>query len=150
MLTPAMLRRLFIAVAVLVVSMLFAAEGFAMANTSAVAHSRPNISMANGWILGWSSGAPGSSSRLSALRSKASADLFEAKIGLQKAGDRLPKKLWQPLIHFVTDSIAAELRLSQRHAEIMTVVDVHVERERHYEGVYDEPNTHALNANPWM
>ena len=52
MLTPAMLRRLFIAVAVLVVSMLFAAEGFAMANTSAVAHSRPNISMANGWILG--------------------------------------------------------------------------------------------------
>ena len=41
MLTSAMLRRLLIAVATLSMSMFFAAEGFAMANTHAVAHSKP-------------------------------------------------------------------------------------------------------------
>jgi hypothetical protein len=52
MLTAAMLRRLLIAVAALSMSMFFAAEGFAMANTHAVAHSKPAPSMSGGWIYG--------------------------------------------------------------------------------------------------
>ena len=50
MLTAAMLRRLLIAAAALSMSMFFAAEGFAMAKTHAVAHSAP--SMSGGWIYG--------------------------------------------------------------------------------------------------
>jgi hypothetical protein len=52
MLTAPMLRRLLIAVAALSMSMFFAAEGFAMANTHAVAHSKPAPSMSGGWIYG--------------------------------------------------------------------------------------------------
>ena len=52
MLTAAMLRRLLIAAAALSVSMFFAAEGFAMVNTQAVAHSKPAPSMSGGWIYG--------------------------------------------------------------------------------------------------
>ena len=52
MLTAAMLRRLLIAVAALSISMFFAAEGFAMANTHAVAHSNSAPSMSSGWIFG--------------------------------------------------------------------------------------------------
>ena len=52
MLTAAMLRRLVIAAAVLSVSMFFAAEGFAMANTHAVAHSKLNTFTPNDWIYG--------------------------------------------------------------------------------------------------
>ena len=52
MLTPAMFRRLAIAVAVFTLATFFAAEGFAMANTNSITHSRPNLSTPNGWILG--------------------------------------------------------------------------------------------------
>ena len=52
MLTPAMFRRLAIAVAVFTTATFFAAEGFAMANTHAVAHSKPAPSMSGGWIYG--------------------------------------------------------------------------------------------------
>ena len=52
MLTAAMLRRLLIAVAALSISMFFAAEEFAMANTHAVARSRPGPSVTGGWIYG--------------------------------------------------------------------------------------------------
>ena len=52
MLTAAMLRRLLIAVAALSVSMFFAAEGFAMTNTRAVAHSKPAPSVSGGWTYG--------------------------------------------------------------------------------------------------
>jgi hypothetical protein len=52
MLTAAMLRRLLIAAAALSMSMFFAAEGFAMANTHAVARSKPAPSMSGGWIYG--------------------------------------------------------------------------------------------------
>lgn len=52
MLTSAMVRRLLVAVAALSISMFFAAEGFAMANTQAAAHSRPAPSMSDGWIYG--------------------------------------------------------------------------------------------------
>ncbi len=52
MLTAAMLRRLLIAAAALCMSLSFAAEGFAMANTHAVAHSKPAPSMSGGWIFG--------------------------------------------------------------------------------------------------
>ena len=52
MLTAAMLRRLLIAVAALCMSMFFAAEGFAMANTNSITLSRPNLSTPNGWVLG--------------------------------------------------------------------------------------------------
>jgi len=52
MLTPAMLRRLLIAVVALSVSMFFAAEGFAMANTNAFSHSKPSLSTPNGWVPG--------------------------------------------------------------------------------------------------
>ena len=45
-------RRLLIAVAALSMSMFFAAEDFAMANTHAVAHSKPAPSMSGGWIYG--------------------------------------------------------------------------------------------------
>ena len=52
MLTAAMLRRLLIAVAALSMSMFFAAEGFAMANTHAVSHSKLVPSKSGGWIYG--------------------------------------------------------------------------------------------------
>jgi hypothetical protein len=52
MLTPAMFRRLAIALAVFTTATFFAAEGFAMANTNSITHSRPNLSTPNGWILG--------------------------------------------------------------------------------------------------
>jgi hypothetical protein len=52
MLTSPMLRRLLVAVAALSISMFFVAEGFAMANTHAVAHSKPATSMPSGWIYG--------------------------------------------------------------------------------------------------
>jgi hypothetical protein len=52
MLTAAMLRRLMIAVVALSMSVFFAAEGFAMANTHAVARSKPAASMSGGWIYG--------------------------------------------------------------------------------------------------
>jgi hypothetical protein len=50
MLTPAMFRRL--AIAVFTTATFFAAEGFAMANTNSITHSRPNLSTPNGWVLG--------------------------------------------------------------------------------------------------
>ena len=50
--TPAMFRRLAIAIAVFTVATFFAAEGFAMANTNSMTHSRPNLSTPNGWVLG--------------------------------------------------------------------------------------------------
>ena len=50
--TPAMFRRLAIAIAVFSVATFFAAEGFAMANTHSITHSRPNLSTPNGWVLG--------------------------------------------------------------------------------------------------
>ncbi len=52
MLTSATLRRLLIAVAALCISTFFAAEGFAMANTHAVAHSKLNTSTPSDWIYG--------------------------------------------------------------------------------------------------
>jgi hypothetical protein len=52
MLTPAMLRRLLVAVAALSISTFFAAEGFAMANTHAAAHAKPATSMPGGRIYG--------------------------------------------------------------------------------------------------
>jgi hypothetical protein len=52
MLTSAMLRRLLIAVAALSMSTFVAAEGFAMANTDAAAHSKPATCMPGGWIYG--------------------------------------------------------------------------------------------------
>ena len=52
MLTDAMLRRLLIAAAALSMSIFFAAEGFAMATTHPVAHSRPAPPMSGGWIYG--------------------------------------------------------------------------------------------------
>jgi hypothetical protein len=52
MLTSAMLRRLLIAIAALSISTFFAAEGFAMANTHAAAHSKPARSASGGWIYG--------------------------------------------------------------------------------------------------
>jgi hypothetical protein len=52
MLTSAMLRRLLIAIAALSISMFFAAEGFAMANTHAVAHSKLDTSASGGWVHG--------------------------------------------------------------------------------------------------
>jgi hypothetical protein len=47
-----MLRRLLIAVAALSMSTFFTAEGFAMASTHAIAHSKPAPSMSGGWIYG--------------------------------------------------------------------------------------------------
>jgi len=52
MLTPAMFRRLAIAVAVFTTATFFAAEGFAMANTNSISRSRPSLSTPNGWVLG--------------------------------------------------------------------------------------------------
>jgi hypothetical protein len=52
MLTPAMFRRLAIAIAVFTLASFFAAEGFAMANTNSIAHSNSNLSTPNGWVLG--------------------------------------------------------------------------------------------------
>ena len=52
MLTPATLRRPLIAVAALRISTVFAAEGIAMANTHAVAHSKLNTSTPSDWIYG--------------------------------------------------------------------------------------------------
>jgi hypothetical protein len=52
MLTSAMLRRLLIAIAALCISTLFAAEGFAMANTHAVVHSKLDTSASGGWVHG--------------------------------------------------------------------------------------------------
>ena len=52
MLTSATLRRLLVAVAALSISTFFAAEGFAMANTHAVAHAKLNTSTPSDWIYG--------------------------------------------------------------------------------------------------
>jgi hypothetical protein len=52
MLTSPMLRRLMVAVAALSISMFFVAEGFAMANTHAAAHSKPAPAAPGGWIYG--------------------------------------------------------------------------------------------------
>jgi hypothetical protein len=47
-----MLRRLLVAVPALSISMFFVAEGFAMANTHAVAHSELDTSASGGWVHG--------------------------------------------------------------------------------------------------
>jgi hypothetical protein len=47
-----MLRRLLVAVAALSISTFFVAEGFAMARTHAVAHSKPATSASGGWVHG--------------------------------------------------------------------------------------------------
>jgi len=52
MLISAMLRRLLVAVAALSISMFFAAEGFAMANTHAAARSKLDTSASGGWVQG--------------------------------------------------------------------------------------------------
>jgi len=52
MLTSAMLRRLLIAVPALSISTLFAAEGFAMAKTHAVARSKLDTSASGAWVDG--------------------------------------------------------------------------------------------------
>ena len=52
MLTPAMFRRLALAIAVFMTTTFFAAEGFALANTNSITHSRPTLSTPNGWVLG--------------------------------------------------------------------------------------------------
>jgi len=52
MLTSPMLRRLLVAVAALFISMFFVAEGFAMANSHAAAHSKLDTSASGGWVHG--------------------------------------------------------------------------------------------------
>jgi hypothetical protein len=52
MLTPAMLRRLLLAVVALSLVRVYAVETFAIANTHAGARSKPATSIANGWIYG--------------------------------------------------------------------------------------------------
>jgi len=52
MLTSPMLRRLLVAVAALSISLFFVAEGFAMAKTHAVAHSKLDTSALGGWVHG--------------------------------------------------------------------------------------------------
>jgi hypothetical protein len=52
MLTPAMLRRLLLAVVALSLVRVYAVETFAIANTHADARSKPATSTANGWIYG--------------------------------------------------------------------------------------------------
>jgi hypothetical protein len=52
MLTSAMLPRLLIAIPALSISTFFVAEGFAMANTHAAAHSKVAPSAPGGWIYG--------------------------------------------------------------------------------------------------
>ena len=52
MLTPAMLRRLLLAVVALSLVRVYAVETFAIANTHAGARSKPATSTANGWIYG--------------------------------------------------------------------------------------------------
>ena len=52
MLTPAMLRRLFLAVVALSLVRVYAVETFAIANTHVGARSKPATSTANGWIYG--------------------------------------------------------------------------------------------------
>ena len=52
MLTPAMLRRLLLALIALSLVRVFAVETFAIANTHAGARSKPATSTANGWIYG--------------------------------------------------------------------------------------------------
>jgi hypothetical protein len=52
MLTSPMLRRLLIAIAALCISRFFVAEGFAMANTHAPAHSKLDTSAFGGWVHG--------------------------------------------------------------------------------------------------
>jgi len=52
MLTSATLRRLLVAVAALSISMFFVAEGFAMANTHAAAHSKLDTFASGGWVNG--------------------------------------------------------------------------------------------------
>ena len=52
MLTPAMLRRLLLALIALSLVRVFAVESPAMTNTHAVAHSKAAAFIANGWIYG--------------------------------------------------------------------------------------------------
>jgi len=52
MLTPAMLRRLLLALIALSLVRAFAVESPAMTNTHAVTHSKAAASIANGWIYG--------------------------------------------------------------------------------------------------
>ena len=52
MLTPAMLRRLLLALIALSLVRVYALEAFAIANTHAGARSKPAASTANGWIYG--------------------------------------------------------------------------------------------------
>jgi hypothetical protein len=52
MLTPAMLRRLLLAVVALSLVRVYAVESPAMTNTHAGARSKPATSTANGWIYG--------------------------------------------------------------------------------------------------
>jgi hypothetical protein len=47
-----MLRRLLIAIAALSISTFFAAEGFAIANTHAAAHSKLDTFALGGWVHG--------------------------------------------------------------------------------------------------
>jgi len=49
MLTSAILPRLLMAIAALSISTFFAAEGFAMANAHAIAHSKLDTSALGGW-----------------------------------------------------------------------------------------------------
>ena len=52
MLISPMLRRLLAAVAALSINRFFAAEGFGMANTHAVAHFKLDTSASGGWVHG--------------------------------------------------------------------------------------------------
>ena len=52
MLTPAMLRRLLLALIALSLVRVFAMESPAVTNARAVAHSKPAALIANGWIYG--------------------------------------------------------------------------------------------------
>ena len=52
MLTPAMLRRLLLALIALSLVRVFAVESPAMTNTHAIAHSKAAASITNGWIYG--------------------------------------------------------------------------------------------------
>jgi hypothetical protein len=52
MLTSAILRRLLIAIPAFSMSTFFVAEGFAMAKTHSVAHSKLDTSASGGWVDG--------------------------------------------------------------------------------------------------
>ena len=59
---------------------------------------------------------------------------------------RLAKWLRYAIVHLGADVIAANLRGSRRQFKITAVMKARVQRERHYKGVDDQPNTHGMNA----